>query len=291
SLAKALDFYRRALAIDSLNARSWAAVGTCYVLQSNWGWIDRNEGLQKARIAANKSIVLDNTQAKGHYASGQVKMWNFDWAGAEAEFQKALKLEPGNADVLRIIGFLYRCIGRFDEAIRLSKQSITLDPVQAITYFNYGQLLYHANHLEEAIVAYKKVLELNPQFPRAHIFLGKVYLLQGKPEWALNEMSQESNEAWRTFGLILAHQALGHKKEADKLLSDYIARFSKDNMFQIAEIYSIRGEKDKAFEYLEKAYIERQARLTYIKGDPLLKNLENDPRHTAFLNKMNLPVD
>src|SRR5688572_23284511 len=199
SLAKALDFYRRALAIDSLNARSWAAVGTCYVLQSNWGWIDRNEGLQKARMAANKSIVLDNTQAKGHYASGQVKMWNFDWAGAEAEFQKALKLEPGNADVLRTMGFLYRCIGRFDEAIRLSKQSITLDPVQAITYFNYGQLLYHANHLEEAIVAYKKVLELNPQFPRAHIFLGKVYLLQGKPEWALNEMSQESNEAWRTF--------------------------------------------------------------------------------------------
>src|SRR5688572_4718547 len=106
SLAKALDFYRRALAIDSLNARSWAAVGTCYVLQSNWGWIDRNEGLQKARIAANKSIVLDDTQAKGLYVSGQVKMWNFDWAGAEAEFQKALKLEPGNADVLRIIGFI-----------------------------------------------------------------------------------------------------------------------------------------------------------------------------------------
>ena len=291
SLAKALDFYLRALAIDSLNARSWAAVGKCYVLQSNWGWIDRNEGLQKARMAANKSIVLDNTQAKGLYVSGQVKMWNFDWAGAEAEFQKVLKLEPGNADVLRTIGFLYRCIGRFDEAIRLSKQSITLDPVQAITYFNFGQLLYHANHLEEAIVSYKKVLELNPQFPRAHIFLGKVYLLQGKPELALSEMSQETNEAWRTFGLILAHQALGHKKEVDKLLSDYIARFSKDNMFQIAEIYAIRGEKDIAFEYLEKSYIAREARLTYLKGDPLLKNLEGDPRYTAFLKKMNLPLD
>ena len=100
--------------------------------------------------------------------------------------KRHLNLEPGNADVLRIMGFLYRCIGRFDEAIRLTKQSITLDPVQAITYFNFGQLLYHANHLEEAIVSYKKVLELNPQFPRAHIFLGKVYLLQGKPEWALS---------------------------------------------------------------------------------------------------------
>ena len=104
-------------------------------------------------------------------------------------------------------------------------------------------------------------------------------------------MSQETNEAWRIFGLILAHQALGHKKEVDKLLSDYIARFQKDNMYQIAEIYAFRGEKDKAFEYLEKAYIDREARLTYLKGDPLLKNLESDPRHTAFLKKMNLPVD
>ena len=116
----------------------------------------------------------------------------FDWVGAEAEFQKALNLEPGNADVLRIIGILSRCIGRFDEAIRLTKQSIALDPVKGIAYFNFGQLLYYANHLEEAIVSYKKVLELNPQFPRAHIFLGKVYLLQGKPEMALAEMQLET---------------------------------------------------------------------------------------------------
>ncbi len=104
-------------------------------------------------------------------------MYDFDWAGAEAEYQKVLNLEPGNADVLRIIGFLYRCIGRFDEAIQLTKKSIILDPVKSITYFNFGQLLHHANHLEEAIVSYKKVLELIPQFPRANIFLGMVYLL------------------------------------------------------------------------------------------------------------------
>ena len=292
SLAKALDFYLTALALDSLNARSWAAVGHCYILQSNWLQIDRKEGFQKARIAANKSVDLDDTQAEGHYALGLLKMWDFDWAGAEAEYQKVLDLEPGNADALRSRGFLYRCIGRFDEAIRLTKQSITLDPVQGHTYFNFGQLLYHANHLEEAIEAYKKVLELNPQFPRTHVFLGKVYLLQGKHDLALAEMLQEAGEDdWKSFGLILAYEALGRKKEVDKLLSDYIARFSKDNMFQIAEIYAVRGEKDIAFEYLEKSYIAREARLTYLKGDPLLKNLEGDSRHRAFLKKMNLPVD
>ena len=217
-------------------------------------------------------------------------MFHFDWDGAEADLQKALKLEPGNADALRITGFLYRCTGRFDEAIRLTKQSINLDPVQGHTYFNFGQLLYYANYLEEAVVSYKKLLELNPQFPRAHIFLGKVYLLQGKLQLALKEMLQEYGEdAWKSFGVILAYQALGNKKEADKELSDYLVRFQKNNMYQIAEIYAVRGEKDKAFEYLEKSYLAKESRLTYLKGDPLLKNLEGDPRHKAFLMKMNLP--
>ena len=292
SLAKAMDFYLKALALDSLNARSWAAVGHCYVLQSNWLQIDRKEGLQKARLAAIKSVALDDTQAAGHYLLGLLKMWDFDWAGAETEYQKVLDLEPGNADALRSRGFLYRCIGLFDKAIQLTKQSITLDPVQGHTYFNFGQLLYHANHLAEATEAYKKVLELNPQFPRAHIFLGMVYLLQGRPELALAEMPQELNEEdWKSFGLILTYHTLGSKKEADKLLGDYLVRFQKNNFYQLAEMYAVRSEKDKAFEFLEKSYLAREARLTYLKGDPLLKNLESDPRYKAFMKKMNLPID
>jgi TolB-like protein/class 3 adenylate cyclase len=291
NLAKALDFYLRALAIDSLNARSWAAVAECYNLQSNWGWIDRNEGFQKARKAATKSIELDGTQAEGHWVLGVLKMYDFDWYGAEAEIQNALNLEPGNADALRAMGFLYRCLGRYDEAIRLYKQAIILDPVQAIIYFNFGQLLYQANHLEEAIVPLKKVLELNPQFPRAHIFLGMVYLLQGKPELALDEMPQEEDEVWRNFALILTYQALGRKKEVDKLLSDYIIKFQKVQAYHIAEIYAFRGEKDKAFEWLEESYKVRETRLTFLKGDPLFKNLKNDPRYVTFMKKMKLPLD
>jgi len=290
NLAKALDFYLQALAIDSLNARSWAGLAKCFNQQAAWDFIDRNQGLKKAEIAAKKAIALDENQTEGHSELGAAKMWNYDWDEAEVEYEKALNLEPGNAEVLRKKGFLYRCLGRFDDAIEVFKKSIALDPIKGHTYFNYGQLLYHANHLEEAIGSYKKVLEINPQFPRAHIFLGKVYLLQGKPELALHEMPQEANEAWRIFGLILTYQALGRKQEVDKLLSDYIVRFPKDNAYQIAEIYSVRGEKNKPFEWLEKSYIDRESRLTYLKGDPLLKNLWLDPRYKALLKKMNLPL-
>ena len=288
SLAKALDFYLKALALDSLNARSWAGVGHCYILQLSWAQIDRKEGMQKARLAANKSVELDDKLPVGHYVLGLVKMWDFDWVGAEAEYQKVLELEPGNADALRSIGFLYRCVGRFNEAEQVTRKSLTFDPIKPSTYFNFGQLLYHTNHLEEAVASYKKALELNPQFPRAHIFLGKVYLLQGKPELALTEMTQETDEAWRNFGLILTYNALGRKKEVDKLLSDLIIKFPKDEMYQIAEVYAVLGHKDKAFEYLEKSYVAREARITYLKGDPLLKNLESDLRYAALLKKMRL---
>ena len=290
NMAKALDYYLNALAIDSLNARCWAAVAKCYNVQASWSWIDQRQGFEKSRESATKAIALDSKQAEGHWVLGAVKYYEFDWHGAEAEIQIALDLERENTDALRAMGNLYRTVGRYDEAIRLFKESITIDPVQAISYFNYGQLLYTAHRLEEAIVAFKKVLGLNPQFPRAHIFLGETYLAQGKPEMALAEMTQEADEAWKTFGLILAYQALGRKKESDGLLSDYITK-SPRNWYQKAEIYSFSGQKDRAFECLEKAYKAMEPRLTYLKNDPLLKNLEGDLRLKTFLKKMNLPVD
>ena len=219
NMAKALDYYLNALALDSLNARCWAAVAKCYNVQASWSWIDQRQGFEKSRESATKAIALDSKQAEGHWVLGAVKFYEFDWQGAEAEIQIALDLERENADALRAMGNLYRAVGRYDEAISLFKESITIDPVQAISYFNFGQLLYTANRLEEAIAAYKKVLGLNPQFPRAHIFLGEAYLVQGKPEKALAEMTQEADEAWKTFGLILAYQALGRKKGSDGLLS------------------------------------------------------------------------
>ena len=291
SLYKSLDFYMKALAIDSLNARSWASVANYYNHLTSWGLIDKNQGVEKAMNAATKSIELDKTLAEGHMVLGEAKLWDFDWVGAEVEFQKARNIEPANPDLLRIIGILYRCTGRFDKGILLNKQSIILDPVKPIAYFNYGHLLLYANHLEEAMLAFKKVLELNPQFPRAHFFLGITYLLQEKYELAIAEIPKEANEAWRKLGLMLEYQRLGRAKEVDNMLRDYIIKFKKDEMYQIAQIYAFRGDKDKAFEWLEKSYDAQYIRLNFFKGDPLLKNLEGDPRHKAFLKKMNLPVD
>ncbi|MFI5155494.1 MAG: tetratricopeptide repeat protein [Chitinophagales bacterium] len=289
NLAKALEFYLKALVIDSLSARAWAGAARSYDLQSSWDWIDRNKGFEKAREAASKALALDPNQVEGHLALGGVDVYYFNWDGAELEFQKAINLEPGNADALRMTGFLSHRTGRFDEGIRLTKLAIALDPVKAVAYYNYGQLLYYANHYEEAIASYKKALEINPQFPRTHTYLGEVYLLQGKPEMALAEMNLETEKVLNEMGMALAYHALGRKNEAAEALTNFILNYQNDWPYINAEIYAFRGEKDKAFEWLEKAYKKKDTWLIWLKGDPLLKNLEGDPRYAAFLKKMNLP--
>lgn len=96
---------------------------------------------------------------------------------------------------------------------------------------------------------------------------------------------------WRRFGLAFAYHAAGMKKEADANLAEIIQEYQNDSAFQNAEIYAYRGEADKAFEWLERAYKQRDSGLTFMKGDPLLRNLERDSRYRAFLQKMKLPMD
>ena len=292
NVAKALDFYFQALAIDSLNARVWGVIARTYSRQSWQNYIEQNEGYEKARKAATKVITLNDKLAIGYWLLGDIKMnHDFDWEGADVEFQKAHRLEPGNADVLNDMGVLSAILDDREEAIRLFKQALALDPLQLIFYSDLGNTLTYSNHLEEAIVQFNKILELNPQFQRAHLYLGRIYLLQGKPEMALAEMQQENMEIFKRFGLALAYHALGRKKEADKELINFITIYQNDWAYLIAEIYAFRGEKDSAFEWLEKAYKRKDPWLTWLNGDPLLKNLEGDTRHKAFLKKMKLPVD
>jgi predicted Zn-dependent protease len=137
--------------------------------------------------------------------------------------------------------------------------------------------------------AFKKALELSPEHPVLRTDLGRVYLAQAHPQEALAEMEREPEPLWRLYGQALAYHALGRKKEADAALAEFVAKYQGD--FQIAEVYAFRGEADWAFEWLERAYAQRDPGISEMKGgDPLLKNLERDPRYAAFLKKMRLPA-
>ena len=293
SVAKAVDFYNQALVIDSTNARAWGKLSNAISRQAWQNYIDRIQGREKARITAMKSIQLNKNLAIGYLELGDIKLYHdFDWKGAEATYQKALILEPDNPDVLYSLGGgLYFATGRWQESIDLMKRCIEYDPLKPISHLNFGNILTHAVRPDAAIAYFKKTLELNPQFQRAHLYLGRNYLLLGKPEMGLKEIQQENFEVFRTFGMALAYYAMGKKKEADDALKDFTDRFQNDWNYLLAELHAYRGEKDQALMWLENAYNKKDSWLVFLKGDPLLKNLKDDDRYKAFMKKMNLTLD
>lgn len=151
-----------------------------------------------------------------------------------------------------------------------------------------GLDLNYAGRQSESEAALKKVLELRPEFTGAHVALGRVYLSQSRPKEALEEMLKEKEPVFRLCGAPLAYYALGRKAESDSALADLIARFHNEAAFQIAEVYSYRGEVDKAFAWLERANTQHDGGLSELKGDPLLQPLEQDPRYPVFLKKIGL---
>ena len=147
-----------------------------------------------------------------------------------------------------------------------------------------------AGRFEEAVPAWKKALELSPERPASRANLAVIVVLQGRPQEALAEIQKEADAVWRLQGLAIAHHALKDNKQADEALTELIARFKDVAAYQIAEVYAFRGQTDRAFEWLDRAYAQRDGGLTSVKADPLLKSLRGDPRYTAFLEKMRLPV-
>jgi len=292
NVVKAIDFYNQALIIDSNDARAWGKLANAISRQSWQNYIDQKQGYEKARHAALKAISLDNTLAIGYLELADIKLYHdFDWKGAEEAYQKALSLEPRNAEIIYGIGDLYQGLGRWEEAVNYTKQTIVLDPLKPLYYLNLGSVQTYAGQLKEGVMSYKKALDVDPRFQRAHMYQGRNYLLLGKTDLALKEMQQENNELFKTFGLALAYHALDRKKEADETLKEFLEKYQNNWPYLIAELHAFRNEKDEAFVWLEKAYNKKDSWLYWLKGDPLLKNLKSDNRYKIFLKKMNLPFD
>jgi eukaryotic-like serine/threonine-protein kinase len=291
SLQKAVSYYEQALKLDPRYALAWVGLATTHMAQADRGHVAPAEGYGKAREEVYKALELDPNLADAHSALGRVrKTYDWDWSGADAAYKRALELEPGSVTFVTRAGSLAATLGRIDEALRLERRAVELDPLSLTAHSDLGLAAWYAGRLDEAEAAARRILELNPEFSTAHQLIGRISLARSMPEAALEELQREKDAGWRRQGLALAYYALGRRKEADAALSELIQKDKEGFAFQIAEVYAFRGENDKAFEWLERAYAQRDAGLVVMKGDPLLKGLESDPRYGAFLNKMRLPL-
>lgn len=292
NLQKAIGHYEEAIKLDPNYAYAWAGLAWAHALMGNYGYGPIHESYEKARKEAEKALQLDDGLAMAHRAISFVAQWHdWDWPAARASVKRALELEPGSAAGLQRAAQLASTMGQFEEALSLSQRAVEVDPLSIFAHAGFANDLYHMGRLNEATAEYKKLLEIHPNRAGGHTFLARVYLLQSNPEAALKELNQEPDPMYRHYGLALTYHALHKKQESDSALADVIDNNQQDSAYQIAQIYGYRGETDKAFEWLDRAYAQRDGGLATLKGDLLLRHIERDPRYPALLRKMRLPVD
>lgn len=288
---KAIGYFERAMKIDPKYARAWAGLAMAHSGKADDGYVAVEEGYAKARKEIEKALELDPNLAEAHAVLGKMKMYyDRDWSGAEASLNRALDLEPGNSTAMHNEARLTANLGRFDEAMALERRAIVLDPLSAGAYMRLSSITFYIGRLDEAEGSIRKALELNSQFPQAHEFLGEIYLAQSRIEPALVEMQKEADSEWRLYGLALVYHAMRKNNEADSVVTELIKGYQGVSAYQIAAIFANRGDSDKAFEWLERAYKQRDAGLVSMKVDQLLGNIKKDTRYVEFMKKMKLPL-
>jgi TolB-like protein len=291
NLDKARSYLRQAIARDANYAPAWVELAVVHSTDADMGYIPVDQGYHDAREAIDRALALDPNSAEAYSALSWIKTnYDWDWAGADGDAQRALALAPGNSSVLRRAANLAKTMGRLDEALRLDRQALAIDPLSLSAWSNLGLHSTAAGHFGEAADAARKVIELNPQQTVARYILAVSLIEQKHPAEALSAIQDEPEPVPRIMGLALCYHALGRTREADKALSEFIASYSGISAYQVADIYAFRGETDRAFEWLERAYAQRDTGLTDVKVDPLLENIRHDPRYAAFLKKMRLPA-
>jgi TolB-like protein/DNA-binding winged helix-turn-helix (wHTH) protein/Tfp pilus assembly protein PilF len=289
---KAAEHLRQALKLDPMFAAAWAVLAVVmqddYVIYST---ISYQNARSEAYPAAEQALKLDPSLSDAHLAMAQILHdLDFDFERANAEITQALALDPGNSGAFRVAADLALTEGRFDEARQFAQQAVARDPLVVGNYRALGDANFCGGRLEEAEGAWRKALEQNAAAEGMHYRLGALLLHRGEPAAALAEMEQNPDNGWRMAGVPLALDALGRKSEADRALAVAVKNLGDSSPYLIGQIYAHRNDLDQAFVWLDRAYQERDGGLPlHLKGDPLLKNLRQDPRYKALLKKMNLP--
>jgi adenylate cyclase len=287
---RAVAYMQRALKLDPAFAPAWALLSRAHSFLAQ-AYIYGPHEWDEARRAAEQALAMDPKLPDAHNAMAKVQyVYEWNWVGAQAQLQQALALDPGSPWGLTLAGNLARSMGHTDRSLELIQRSVANDPINSDRYYDLALALYFAGKLDEALVAIRKSLDLNPAASWSHYLAGKVVLAKGDPKAALAEMDRESDEQSRLSGGALAYYALGRNGDADAALANLEKRYSGENAFGIAQVHAYRGEIDRAFSWLERALRQHDSNLPFdIRGEPLLKNLWPDSRYKAFLRRMNLP--
>jgi serine/threonine protein kinase/TolB-like protein/Flp pilus assembly protein TadD len=288
-IERAVAAYRQAIALDPNYAAAYAGLSFTETAIANSTQDAARFAL--AHEAANKALRLAPQLTDAYRARALFRFETLDFAGARADAEKALTLAPGESAVQSMYGVQTAAFGKIPQALTAMNKAIDLDPLSGFAWANAGLFLTVTGDYAGARNAIERALAISPSNDSYHFLLGQLNLLQGRLTDAQVEFQKQSSEANRTVGLALVEHARGNDKVSDQTLKALIDKNSHDMAYQVGDVYAWRGEKDKAFDWLELAYRQRDSGLTGLAYDPLLNKLKGDPRYDALLNKLELPAN
>ena len=286
---KSVAALMQAIELEPGYAQAWELLSTAYYQQIRQNIRTHEEGYALAMGAIDRALNLDPDQGVSWGAYGFLKKnLDWDWETAKSALTKAHQLDP-NSNIIRIWrASLIQTLGRLDEAIEIYQQALAVDPLNTSIHSSLGILYRKTHRLGDSIAILEKQIELWPRYHWAYFNLGKTYLFRGDAAQALMEIKKNPSNVYRDLGLVLAYSSLGREVEARTALEYLVSEYGKQSPAWIAEAYSWREEKDLAFEWLEKAYMQKDVGLAYLLGNTVFESLWDDPRWVVLLQKLNL---
>jgi eukaryotic-like serine/threonine-protein kinase len=295
SLQKAIEEFNQAIVADPNYAVAYTGLAKAYAILYDREWISKEDASPKIRDAAERAATLDPTLGEAHDELGFLKETvNWDWAGAESEYRKAAELNPNDATAHHWHGILLENLGRFPEALAEIEKALALDPASPQINSNHTGILIDMHRYDEAMTEANRLISANSDFPVHYGNRAELYLRMGNQDAYIADraiaMTKSGNperakaltDGYRKAKLRGAFEAL-----LEELKSESRTRYVSPDNF--AEAYAMMGDRDRAFESLEKAYAERSGRMEYLKVDSSFESLHSDPRYTSLLRRIGLP--
>jgi len=300
---KSLDFFRTAAGKDSTYAPAYAGMADVYAILWYAGMAPFDSVEPYWRPAAQKAVELDEQMAEGHVSLAATRLvYDWDWAGAERQIIHALSLNPSYATGHHWYALLLSALGRHDSAISEVRRAQELDPFSDVISASAGWICIHAGTYHQAILQFRKALNLDSLSAPAHSGLGQVYEIQGKDVEALGEylrVARLTGGSFATLGggiadpvsrLRSAYRSGGwHGYWSEQLGQlEELQRVTYVSAFHIASVCARLRRNDDAFRWLGQAYQERATNLLFLKVDPSMENLKSDPRYMELMKGIGL---
>ncbi|HSY30926.1 MAG TPA: winged helix-turn-helix domain-containing protein [Verrucomicrobiae bacterium] len=294
--SKGIEYFRQAIAKDPSYALAYAGLSDAYCTLADFGLVSGKDGYLKAKDAALKALELDDTLAEAHSALALIKSsYDWDWSGADREVRRAIELNPSYVDAHRLHAVVLWQTGRLDEAIAETKRTLVLDPLSLPNNLTLGIEFFLARQYDRAIEQEGKLLELDPNFILAYYFRGVSYVKKSMYTEAMGQFEKGISISPANIvaltGLGYGYAVTGKRVEAQKVL-DKMNDISKQKHVSavfMAKIYAGLQDKEKAFEWLEKAYEDRSiVSVGFVKTNPMFDPLRSDPRFIDLLRRTNL---